>query len=151
MRQRAYTPQDEVEDGGNDSVQSTTASSKNLDSPIFIFSLSNAFCKLEVGGELRVKSWFSTLSLCKSCVGEFASNFEYDLTVLGSQPNLRLSEDHLSILSIHISGSIQMEQKIFITFGGKFVGTGKLWEGEFFTYTLLNCFNFKLYIYVVPI
>lgn len=44
-----------------------------------------------------------------------------------------------------------MEQKIFVTFGGKFVGTGKLWEGEFFTYTLLNCFNFKLDIYVVPI
>lgn len=39
-----------------------------------------------------------------------------------------------------------MEPEILVTFGGKFVGSGKLWEGEFFTYTLLNHLNFKSYV-----
>ena len=38
-----------------------------------------------------------------------------------------------------------MQQKILLTFGGKFVGIGELWEGEF-SHMLLKLFNFKLYI-----
>lgn len=76
---------------------------------LFFSYLSASFGKLEVGGELRVKTGFSTFSFWKSCVGEFASNFEYDLTVLGSQPNLRLSEVRLNVSSIYISGGIYME------------------------------------------
>lgn len=39
-----------------------------------------------------------------------------------------------------------MEQEILVTFAVEFFGSGKPWEGYFFTYTLLNCRNFKLHV-----
>lgn len=72
--------------------------SKNLDSPIF-FNLSNIFYRLEVGGELRMKSCVSIIFSCKSCGGGLASNLERDFIVWGSW-QIRLSELHFNILSL---------------------------------------------------
>lgn len=60
--------------------------SKNLNSPIF-FNLSNIFYRLEVGGELRMKSCVSIIFPCKSCGGGLASNLECDFIVWGSETN----------------------------------------------------------------